>query len=380
MTRIDNARVIRAPRGTELSRQELADRSAAAHADEQPRPRGGRAARTSSSSMAASAAPRATGRASTASSRRCAARGRRDAAGAVRQAGRRLPHPCRRAARADRQLQPRAALGDLGAFPRARSQGPDDVRPDDRRLVDLHRHARASCRAPTRPSSRSAAGTTAATSSGRWILTAGLGGMGGAQPLAATMAGASMLAVECQPTPHRDAAADRLPRRAGDGPRRGAGHDRALVPGAEAASRSACSATPPRSSRSWCGAACGPTCVTDQTSAHDPINGYLPKGWTLAEWEAQRESDPKAVEQRRQGVDGRACARHARLPRRGRADARLRQQHPPDGEGGGRRRRLRLSRASCRPISARCSAAASGRSAGRRCRAIRRTSTAPTPR
>ena len=52
--------------------------------------------------------------------------------------------------------------------------------------------------------------------------------------------------------------------------------------GEEAASRSACSATPPRSCPSWCAAACGPTCVTDQTSAHDPVNGYLPKGWTLA--------------------------------------------------------------------------------------------------
>ena len=67
---------------------------------------------------------------------------RRDAAGPVRQAGRRVPHACRRAARADRQLQPRAALGELGAFQRARSEGPDDVRPDDGRLVDLYRHAR----------------------------------------------------------------------------------------------------------------------------------------------------------------------------------------------------------------------------------------------
>ena len=69
------------------------------------------------------------------------ARGRRDAAGPVRQAGRRLPHPHRRAARADRQLEPGAALGDLGPFQRARSQGPDDVRPDDRRVLDLHRLA-----------------------------------------------------------------------------------------------------------------------------------------------------------------------------------------------------------------------------------------------
>ena len=67
------------------------------------------------------------------------ARGRRDAAGPVRQAGRRVPHPCRCAARPDRELQHRAALGDARPFQRARSQGPDDVRPDDGRLLDLYR-------------------------------------------------------------------------------------------------------------------------------------------------------------------------------------------------------------------------------------------------
>ena len=67
------------------------------------------------------------------------AEGRRDAADPVRQAGRRVPHPRRRAARAARQLEPGAEVGDLGALQRARPQGPDDVRPDDRRLVDLHR-------------------------------------------------------------------------------------------------------------------------------------------------------------------------------------------------------------------------------------------------
>ncbi len=60
-------------------------------------------------------------------------------------------------------------------------------------------------------------------------------------------------------------------------------------------SRSACWATPPTSCPSCCAAACGPDCVTDQTSAHDPVNGYLPKGWTLAEWEAKRASDPAGV-------------------------------------------------------------------------------------
>ena len=214
-TRIDNARVIRSPRGPELSAKswlteaplrmlmnnldpEVAEQPARARRLRRHRPGGARLGELRPHRRGAARA-----------------RGRRDAAGAVGQAGRRVPHPRRRAARADRELEPRAALGDLGALPRARSQGPDDVRPDDGRLVDLHRHARASCRAPTRPSPRSGGSTTAATLPARWILTGGLGGMGGAQPLAATMAGASMLAVECQPSPHRDAAAHALPRPAG---------------------------------------------------------------------------------------------------------------------------------------------------------------------
>ncbi|CAA9339838.1 MAG: Urocanate hydratase, partial [uncultured Lysobacter sp.] len=66
--------------------------------------------------------------------------GRRDAARAVGQAGRRLPHPRVGAPGAARQLQPGAGLGDLGGVPPARGARPDDVRADDRRLVDLHRH------------------------------------------------------------------------------------------------------------------------------------------------------------------------------------------------------------------------------------------------
>ena len=131
--------------------------------------------------------------------------------------------------------------------------------------------------------------------SGRWILTGGLGGMGGAQPLAATMAGASCLAVECQPsriemrlrTGYLDRRADTL--------------DEAL-----AVIEQSCRDRKPVSVGLLGNAAeifpeiyrrgIRPDAVTDQTSAHDPINGYLPKGWTLAEWETKRESDPKAVE------------------------------------------------------------------------------------
>ncbi|MGF9759715.1 urocanate hydratase [Microvirga sp. 0TCS3.31] len=131
--------------------------------------------------------------------------------------------------------------------------------------------------------------------SGRWILTGGLGGMGGAQPLAATMAGASCLAVECQPsriemrlrTGYVDQRADTL--------------DEAL-----AIIEQSCRDKKPVSVGLLGNAAeifpeiyrrgIRPDAVTDQTSAHDPINGYLPNGWTLAEWESKRETDPKAVE------------------------------------------------------------------------------------
>jgi urocanate hydratase len=128
----------------------------------------------------------------------------------------------------------------------------------------------------------------------RWILTAGLGGMGGAQPLAATMAGASMLAIECQPsriamrlrTGYLDVAAQTL--------------DEALALLAKAT----------RERRPLSVALCAnaaevlpellrrgvrPDAVTDQTSAHDPVNGYLPVGWSLADWESKRHTDPAGV-------------------------------------------------------------------------------------
>ena len=129
---------------------------------------------------------------------------------------------------------------------------------------------------------------------GRWILTAGLGGMGGAQPLAATMAGASMLAVECQPS--------RIEMRLRTGYL-----DRQAATLDEALSIIEAARTGPPVSVGLVGNAADifpeivrrgirPDVVTDQTSAHDPVNGYLPQGWTLARWEAARERDPAAVE------------------------------------------------------------------------------------
>ena len=129
---------------------------------------------------------------------------------------------------------------------------------------------------------------------GRWILTAGLGGMGGAQPLAGVFAGASVLAVECQPSSIEKRLETRyLDHRADD-------LDTAL-----AMIRAACAEKRAISVGLLGNAAeifpelvrrgVVPDIVTDQTSAHDPANGYLPAGWTLAEWAAKRESDPAAV-------------------------------------------------------------------------------------
>lgn len=130
---------------------------------------------------------------------------------------------------------------------------------------------------------------------GRWILTAGLGGMGGAQPLAATLAGASCLAIECQAsriekrleTRYLDVAADNLD------------HALELIAGSVVDRKplsvgllgNAAEVLPELIRRGV-----RPDVVTDQTSAHDLVNGYLPAGWTVAEWEARRVSDPAAVE------------------------------------------------------------------------------------
>ena len=129
---------------------------------------------------------------------------------------------------------------------------------------------------------------------GKWILTAGLGGMGGAQPLAATMAGASMLAIECQ--------SDRIDKRLETGylDRRAETLDDAMViiedaiqsrePVSVGLLGNAAELLPEMFERGI-----RPDAVTDQTSAHDPANGYLPAGWSVEKWLEKRESDSDAV-------------------------------------------------------------------------------------
>jgi urocanate hydratase len=130
--------------------------------------------------------------------------------------------------------------------------------------------------------------------SGRWILTAGLGGMGGAQPLAATMAGASLLAIECDPTRIEKRLQTRyLDRRAEDLEQALAWIEeaqRTKVPVSIGVLGNAADMLPELVRRGI-----RPDAVTDQTSAHDPLNGYLPAGWTLEEWRRKRDTDPGAV-------------------------------------------------------------------------------------
>lgn len=130
--------------------------------------------------------------------------------------------------------------------------------------------------------------------SGKWLLTAGLGGMGGAQPLAAVMAGASCLAIECQAsriefrlrTGYLDRSATTIE------------EAMAILDEAKATGKpvsvgllgNAAEVLPELHRRGI-----RPDLLTDQTSAHDPFNGYLPAGWTVAEWMEKRESDPAAV-------------------------------------------------------------------------------------
>ena len=126
----------------------------------------------------------------------------------------------------------------------------------------------------------------------RWILTAGLGGMGGAQPLAATMAGMSMIAIEC-----RQSRID-MRLRTGYLDRQAASLDEALAmmrdarkPVSVGLLGNVADILPEIVARGI-----RPDLLTDQTSAHDLVNGYLPSGWTVEQWEREQKSDPKAVE------------------------------------------------------------------------------------
>jgi len=134
---------------------------------------------------------------------------------------------------------------------------------------------------------------------GKWFLTGGLGGMGGAQPLAATMAGASMIAIECKATSidsrlnsgyldtkasTLDEALDIIENSHADG-----------KPISVGLLGNTADIFPEIVKKSKADLRYKPDAVTDQTSAHDPVNGYLPQGWTVGEWDEKRARDPKAT-------------------------------------------------------------------------------------
>ena len=129
---------------------------------------------------------------------------------------------------------------------------------------------------------------------GKWILTSGLGGMGGAQTLAATMAGFSIIGIECDEW--------RIDKRIETGY---VDHKAKTLDEAIALIEESCAAKKPISVGLLGNAAellpemlergIHPDMLTDQTSAHDPLNGYLPTGWTLEEAIEKRKSDPQAV-------------------------------------------------------------------------------------
>ena len=126
---------------------------------------------------------------------------------------------------------------------------------------------------------------------GKWLLTAGLGGMGGAQPLAAVMAGASCLAIECEASRIEM----RLRTKYLDYQAKDIDHALEMIrtsdrPISVGLLGNAADVLPELFRRGV-----RPDLLTDQTSAHDPINGYLPSGWSVEQWMEMRERDPQAV-------------------------------------------------------------------------------------
>jgi urocanate hydratase len=213
---------------------------------------------------------------------------------------------------------------------------------------------------------------------GKWIFTAGLGGMGGAQPLAATMAGASMLAVEC-----RQSSIDkRLETRYLDAQARDLDEALAKLQAAKHAGRPisvGLKANAVDVLEQLLERGIKPDALTDQTSAHDPVNGYLPQGWSVQQWDERRGTDPQ----------GTAAAATASMAKHVEYLLRFKDMGLPVFDYGNNIRQVAKNAGVARAFdipgfvrntSGRSFAAASGHSAGRPCRATRRTSTGPMPR
>lgn len=213
---------------------------------------------------------------------------------------------------------------------------------------------------------------------GRWVLTAGLGGMGGAQPLAATLAGACSLNIECQQsridfrlrTRYVDEQATSLD----DALARIEKYTREGQAVSIALCANAADVVPELVKRGV-----RPDMVTDQTSAHDPLHGYLPSGWDWETYQQKALADPQGTVE----AAKRSMAKHVE------AMLAFNDMGVPTFDYGNNIRQMAKEMgvenafaflASYRPIFARCSAAALGRFAGWRFPAIRRIFIKPTPK
>ena len=265
---------------------------------------------------------------------RCAAasRRRRNADRAVGQAGRRLPHACRRAARAHRQRQPRAEVGDVGDVPRSRGSRADDVRPDDRRQLDLHRHAGHPA-GHLRNAGRAGARSTSAARSPARLDGHRRPRRHGRRPAARghdeRRRGARR---RSRSGAHRAAARDGLSRRSDRRSRRRA-RSRARIRAATGSpARSALLGNAAEVLPELVRRGVVPDVVTDQTSAHDPLVGLRARRLVAgATRRALRPPDPADYERRAIDAMGRHVARDARAAAARRDRLRLRQQHPRAG-------------------------------------------------
>ena len=308
------------------------------------------------------------------------ARGRRDAARAVGQAGRRVPHARVGAARADRQLQPRARVGDLGRVPPARGPRADDVRPDDRRVVDLHRHPghpaghlrelrgdRAA--ALRRLAGRDDHADRRARRHGRRAAAGGdderrRGAVRRGRPRSGSSGGSRRATSTSRPTTSttRSRAAARRKRRAAARCRVGLlGNAAEVLPRAARARASRPTSSPTRRARTTRSAA---TCP-DRPDAR----GGRP---------SCARDDPDEYVRRARAAMAAHCAAMVGFQDRGAEVFDYGNNLRAEAQARRLRARVRLPRASCPPTSGRCSARARARSAGSRSRATRPTSPRPT--
>ena len=272
-----------------------------------------------------------------------ASRHRRHAPRPVRQARRRFSHARNGPARHHRQLQPRGQMGHLGALQRTRSQRPDDVRPDDRRVSWIYIGTQGILQGTFQTFAALAERHFGGTLKGKLVVTGGMGGMGGAQPLSVTLNDGVVLAIDVDrsrierrvETRYCDTLTENLDEalRLCESARR---EGRALSVGLVGN----CADVLPEIVRRGVQV----DVVTDQTSAHDPLNGYVPQGLTARRGRRLAQTRSRRIRPPLHRHHGRPRQCHARPAACRRRHLRLRQQHPPLRLRCRMRRRLPHSR------------------------------------